>query len=137
MKVIASFYTLLMLSTFICVPYQLPVPKVSGEFDVGYHLTCWFHESEGLGCRKPYMQAADSNFVTSLLSKVGLENISQKEIPVKYRVNYVKLVAEWLFITFMTLIWMLAIHFSNRTNKKLKECPYGAGIYGGEPPSAP
>ena len=137
MKIIASLYTILMLGTFIYMPYQLPIPKVSGEFDAGYHLTCWLHEPEGLGCKKPYLQAADSNVVTSLLSKVGLENLSKKEIPVKYRVNYVKLVAEWLFITFMTLIWMLAIHFSNRTNKKLMVCPYGAGNSGEKSPSSP
>lgn len=137
MKIIASLYTLLMLSTFVCMPYQLPIPKVSGEFDAGYHLTCWLHDAKSFECKQPYMQAEDSNLVTALLSKIGLENLSQKEIPVKYRVNYTKLIAEWLFITFITLIWMLAIQFSSRTNKKLKECSYGAGTNGGELPSAP
>jgi len=98
MKTAALIYTSLMLSTFICVPYQLPIPRIGGTYDAGYHLTCGLHEDSSSeygyvpDCRKPYVQPEDSQLIEKALSFVGLSQYSDKKIPIKYRINYQQLI---------------------------------------------
>ncbi|PVZ72317.1 hypothetical protein DC094_04735 [Pelagibaculum spongiae] len=118
MKITAAIYTLIMLCTVLLAPYQLPVPKIGGVLDAGYHWTCSSSKTTGFRCGHPNVKAEDSKLVSKALTFVKLEKLATKSIPIKYRLNYTRLISEWLFITFLTLIWMLAFQFSNTPNKK-------------------
>jgi hypothetical protein len=114
MKLIAFIYTLMMFLTLLYVPYQLPIPKVGGEFDAGYHWSCNYSDTAGISCARPNIKPEDSSFIKRGLEVIGLEKFLEKDFPIKYRVNNIRLISEWLFITFLTLIWMLAFRTSNR-----------------------